>query len=382
MENLLVVFITGLTTGGLSCLAVQGGLLAGSLANQAEEEIRQSLSKENRQSRNKAGSGRQMVPAKGAEAGSRSIRSSHYASLILLFLTTKILAYTLLGFLLGSLGSVFELSPISRAILQLAIGIFLIGNALRMLNVHPIFRYFSFEPPAFLRRFIRRTASRNTSWFVPAFLGALTVFIPCGVTQAMMAAAIGTGSPWQGAALMFAFTLGTSPLFFIVAYFTTQLGAKLEKNFLRFTAIVVLVIGLITIDTGLNLAGSPVSVSRLFNRQSINPAQTIVQTDNRPTIGPQSEQDAGENEIIIKVGNHGYEPDLIHAKAGVPLKLKLVSKGTYSCSLAFVIPSLNYQVTLEPTDSRVVDIPAQEAGTVMRFSCSMGMYTGQIMFDL
>ena len=36
MSQLIVAFITGITTGGLSCLAVQGGLLASSLAHQFE----------------------------------------------------------------------------------------------------------------------------------------------------------------------------------------------------------------------------------------------------------------------------------------------------------------------------------------------------------
>ena len=47
----------------------------------------------------------------------------------------------------------------------------------------------------------------------------------------------------MGAALMFAFTLGTSPVFFAVAYLTMQLGARLEKWFLRFVAVVMLVLG-------------------------------------------------------------------------------------------------------------------------------------------
>src|SRR6185369_10852669 len=36
--RVMVAFITGLTTGGLSCLAVQGGLLASSLARQVEQD--------------------------------------------------------------------------------------------------------------------------------------------------------------------------------------------------------------------------------------------------------------------------------------------------------------------------------------------------------
>ena len=93
------------------------------------------------------------------------------------------------------------------------------------------------------------------------FLGFLTVLIPCGVTQAMMAIAIGTGNPLQGAAILFAFTLGASPVFFTVAYLTTRLGARLETVFMRFVAVVVLILGLVSIENGLNLMGSPYSVT-------------------------------------------------------------------------------------------------------------------------
>jgi sulfite exporter TauE/SafE len=59
--------------------------------------------------------------------------------------------------------------------------------------------------------------------------------------------------------MMLAFTLGTSPVFFIVAYLTTELGSRLEKFFMRFVAVVVLVLGFVTLDGGLNLMGSPYS---------------------------------------------------------------------------------------------------------------------------
>ena len=37
--ELIIAFLTGLTTGGLSCLAVQGGLLASSIAHDVELSI-------------------------------------------------------------------------------------------------------------------------------------------------------------------------------------------------------------------------------------------------------------------------------------------------------------------------------------------------------
>ena len=101
---------------------------------------------------------------------------------------------------------------------MIAIGIFMIGNALRMLNVHPIFRYFVIEPPGSLNSIHPAESPKiEMDFFTPAVLGALTVFIPCGVTQAMMAVALATGSAVEGAAIMFAFTLGTTPVFFAVA---------------------------------------------------------------------------------------------------------------------------------------------------------------------
>ena len=377
MNNILIAFITGLTTGGLSCLAVQGGLLASSLSTQIEKDF-QAASAKGRKYKN--------VPRQ---------KPSKLALPILVFLVAKLIAYSLLGFFLGALGQVFQLSPMARAILLIVIGIFMLGNGLRMLNVHPIFRYFVFEPPAFLRRFLRKTAlgADGSSLLSPAFLGFMTVLIPCGIAQSMMAIALGTGNPLQGAALMFAFTLGTSPVFFAVSYFATQLGAKLEKQFVRFVAVVVLILAIVTINSGLTLAGSPINLSRLpislypapqkvsavpsgKGLQSIGPAiaePTATKTDSTETEG---------STIVINVENYGYNPPEIHAKAGVPVTLKLVTDDVRSCSRAFIIPSLKVQIVLEQTGEATVQIPAQKDGAKINYSCSMGMYGGRIIFDL
>lgn len=389
MINLILAFITGLTTGGLSCLAVQGGLLASSLAGQIEKDVQAASS--------------QAGKRKGAKANPTPQRAG-MAQPILAFLVAKLLAYTVLGFLLGLVGQMFQLSPIARAFLQIAIGIFMFGTAMRMLNVHPIFRYFAFEPPAALRRKLRRTAANGSesSLATPIFLGLLTVLIPCGVTQAMMAVALGTANPLQGAALMFAFTLGTSPVFFAVAYFATRLGSRLEKHFMRFVAVVVLLLAIVTIDSGITLAGSPVSLTRMVGKmlapqQEVEAASSAEAASAAPSalepvvVGPAGSQvnapeqaaaDAGDGSVItVKVENSGYNPDVVHAKAGTPIKLRLVSKNVRSCSRAFIIPALNVQMILPATGEEVVEIPAQPKGSEMPFSCSMGMYTGVIVFD-
>lgn len=352
ISQLTVAFITGITTGGLSCLAVQGGLLASSLAHQIEQDY------VGQASRNKKG---------------RSNPRSNSALPIFLFLVAKVVAYTLLGALLGWLGSYLTLSPMTRALLMIAIGIFMVGNALRMFNVHPVFRYFSFEPPKFITRYIRKTA-RGTDTFTPLFLGALTVFIPCGITQAMMATALGSGSVGMGAALMLAFTLGTSPVFFIVAYLATELGSRLEKFFMQFVAIVVLVLGITTLDGGLNLMGSPLSLQNLI--RNLNPAgnESVPAADlPQPSIL--------EGELVLNVENNGYFPQSLRAPAGENLTLTLVTDKTYSCARDFVIPALDFYELLPDTGMVKVTIPAQEKGSTLFFTCSMGMYTGQIVFE-
>ena len=357
MSQLVVAFVTGLTTGGLSCLAVQGGLLASSLAHQIEQDYLEQAAQPKKQRGKKM-----QVQAR-----------SNTAVPILLFLGAKVVAYTLLGALLGLLGSYLTLSPTTRAVLMILIGVFMLGNALRMFNVHPIFRYFSIEPPKFITRYIRRTA-KGTDTVTPLFLGALTVFIPCGVTQAMMAAALGTSSMTMGAALMFAFTLGTSPVFFIVAYLTTELGARLEKFFMRFVAVVVLILGVVTVNSGLNILGSPLSFQNL--------TRSLLPSNNGPEPVAQSAQPAaGEGEVVLYVQNEGYFPQTLSAPAGKDFTLNLVTDETYSCSRDFVIPALDYYELLPDTGTVKVNIPAQEKGSTLFFTCSMGMYTGQIVFE-
>ena len=368
MDNLIwVAFITGLTTGGISCMAVQGGLLTTSLASQIETNIGAGGS------RKKAAQAR--VPAK-SPALTRSI---------VLFLAAKIAAYTLLGFALGGLGSVLGLTPMTRGILQIFVAVFMLGNGLRMLNVHPIFRFFNFETPAPIRRFLRQKSKDPSSALTPLLLGAMTVLIPCGVTQSMMAVAVGTSDPWQGAAILLAFTIGTSPVFFGLVYLATRLGAMMEKWFVRIVAAALLILGLVSLDAGLNLIGSPYTLTRAVG-SLVNAVAPGLAGPGLTTYDPSgsSAKPAGQaaNGVLeLRVTNNGYQPTQLKAPAGKAIQLNLVTSKTYSCARAFTIPSLNIAVLAPETGSAKVEIPAQKAGTRLGFTCSMGMYSGEIYFQ-
>jgi uncharacterized protein len=296
----------------------------------------------------------------------------------------------------------------------------MIGNALRMFNIHPFFRIFALEPPKFVTRAIRRRAKKGADLFTPLFLGAMTVLIPCGVTQAMMAVAIATGDPIKGAGLMLAFTLGTSPVFFVLAYLTTQIGSRLEKLFTRFVAVIILVLGIVTYLSGLRLTGLSFSLpvadilpgwlqTGSSTQQVVQPVFIPSSTEeviNPPTAEaipsplPASDTTSPTTEAVASPGvesipppteetitiltlaaqNNGYFPGTLFAPAGSPARLNVVTEDTRSCAVAFVIPMLNYETLLPETGTTTIDIPPQPPGTVLAFTCSMGMYTGEIVY--
>lgn len=322
--NLLAIFLTGLITGGLTCLAVQGGLLATTIAEREQERLQEGIKQGN-------------------------------ARPILFFLLAKLAAYTVLGFLLGWFGSLFTLSVTAQAIMQYIVVIFMIGTALNLLNVHPFFRHFVIQPPKFLTRLVRNQA-KSKDFFAPALLGAFTVFIPCGTTQAMMALAIASGSAWYGGAVMLAFILGTAPVFFLLGYFATKLGDAYHRRFFQIAAIAIIILALYNLKGALVLSG----VNFGFNSNQA------------------SEQMPVSSEITINIEPNGYSPKNLTVAAGQKVTLRLKNSKAYSCAQAFTIPKLGIQEIVRPGQEKIITFTAPSKPGKLNFACSMGMYKGVI----
>jgi sulfite exporter TauE/SafE len=282
-----------------------------------------------------------------------------------------------------------QLTPYMRAAVQIIIGLYMLGLAMHLLGVHPFFRYFMPQPPRALTRYVRRKAkSGNDDLVTPVFLGALTVFIPCGVTIAMMALAVGTGNALAGAAVMLAFTLGTTPLCFTLAYTAAKLGARKQVLFLKLAALAVLVLGLVSLEGGLNLAGSPISFAvaqRSLKSPTSDASAAPDGTQSVPPLSPAGSNPyapsaTGSQPLRMTAGYAAYSPDVIKAQANVPSMLEVTSKDNRGCGRAFTIPSLGIQEVLPENGVVTVDLPAQKKGT-LEVMCTMGMYFAQIEFE-
>ncbi|MFA6428477.1 MAG: sulfite exporter TauE/SafE family protein [Candidatus Buchananbacteria bacterium] len=331
-----LIFMTGLTTGGLTCLAIQGGLLISSIS--AQEQV-------NKQVNNLAGPRRKLVATTA-------------------FVLAKLIAYTVVGFLLGSLGSVLQLNGTVRASLQILIGVYMLAVALNLLSVHPIFRYVVIPPPRFLYRYLKNY-SQQGAWFTPGLLGALTIFLPCATTQAMEVLALGSGSAVRGAAIMLWFILGTIPMFVILGWLITRLGEKKQKPFFKLAGAILIVLGLMTVNSGLILIGSPVTW------------QSVTQVFGKAIISNNTEIQGGKQVVTINIDNSGYNPGQVVVKKGVPVQLILKTKETYSCARSVVFSAFSKRAILLPNDEQVVEFTPDKVGD-FSFSCSMGMYQGII----
>ena len=359
-----LAFLTGLTTGGLSCLAMQGGLLASVITNQKEAEL---ISIRNN---------KKPVTTNSLLGGLvwRNFALDDFLP-VGAFLLTKLIVHTFLGMLLGLIGSSLALNLETRLAFQTFTAMFMFATAMNLLNVHPIFRYLAFQPPQSILRWIRAFSKSKPDkdtyinrLFAPAILGLMTIFIPCGVTQAMEVLAINSGDPWQGAMIMFFFVLGTSPLFAILGIAAAKLTEKLRDSFLNFAAYALIGMALYALNGVLVVFDSPFNFQKLY---SVVFEPSIYVSNNEPI--PIENKDF--QSVTIQIQPRGYSPNQFTVKAGIPVQLTLISQNTYTCALDFTFREFGIFEMLEPTDEKTVQFTPMKPGRYM-FSCSMGMYVG------
>ena len=342
--NLYAILLTGLFAGGVSCSAVQGGLLTGLVARQHKAT----------------------VPAQRSEVGWHTKLADDLAP-VGGFLAGKLVSHTILGALLGGVGTAVELSPHARAFAQLAAGALIVCFGLAQLEV-PGFKGFVINPPASWLRLVRGRA-RSQAALAPAALGFATILVPCGVTLSVMALALTSGSPINGAATMAVFVIGTSPMFTLIGYAANKAVTTWKHRLAVATGVILLAMGAYTFNGGLTIMGSPFAAKNLAAtvgaKQAPAEATSVATTKN------------GIQTAVITVTPGQFSPNNVLVTAGVPTKLVFRAEGAAGCIRALVIPSLGSQTILPENGDTVVDLGTPKAGTI-NYACGMGMYTGQI----
>jgi sulfite exporter TauE/SafE len=289
----------------------------------------------------------------------------------------RLISYVAVGLLLGAIGAAVNLAGV-RGWATIVAGVFMILVGLQLTGFFPFLRKLSFRAPKPLVRALtklRRRASaeaeaQTEAFITPVLFGLLTGLMPCGPLIAAELAAAGSGSALNGAVAMLGFGLGTIPVMLVFGGATSLVSARFRHWMTVAAAIIVIVLGLVFIDRGAVLVGSPVSFRTIVS--SITGAGTPVGS------APGTATDAGVTEVRIVIKDTQYVPSTFSIPADKPARLVVDRQEDVPCSNQIAIPQLGILKDLAPNGTTVVDLPATKAGTY-NVTCGMGMMSGTLV---
>jgi len=164
----------------------------------------------------------------------------------------KILSYTLLGAIVGSVGAGFLLMGVQQW-LSISIGVLMIlfvlfsGNYFSSFSIG-IFAKLNGWIKAQFSGFIQQK-TLSSFWFI----GLLNGLLPCGLVYAGLAGALATFSVAGAAGFMFFFGLGTVPLLLMFTMYANATGFKTMRAFQKAVPVVLIAMGILLVLRGLNL---------------------------------------------------------------------------------------------------------------------------------
>jgi sulfite exporter TauE/SafE len=307
------------------------------------------------------------VRGEGGTLGERLVLHGSYQS-------ARLVSYVLVGAAMGAIGSALGVLGI-RGWVMVAAGALMVLIGASATGIAPSLRRLRLPLPAFLtqlavgvERHVEESASRGggARLGVPIALGLLTGLMPCAALQVAELTAAASGAPAAGALAMFGFGFGTMPVMLGVGVASGYVSARLKKRMLLVAALVIVLLGAITLDRGATLLGSPIT------------AQTVVAAIRADA--PASDVHIGEGgvaEVKLAIINTTYVPSTVDIPSGRPVRLIVDRREDIACSNELVIPRLGVRAQLKPNGLTVIDLPPTTSGAY-NMTCGMGMMSGQV----
>lgn len=277
----------------------------------------------------------------------------------LLYNLGRVISYTIMGGIVGALGSVVSFSGTMKGIVQILAGTFMVIMGLNMLNVFPWLRKLNPRMPKIFAKKIYKQRTRSNS---PLFIGLLNGLMPCGPLQAMQLYALSTGDPLKGAVSMFLFSVGTFPLMFAFGALSSLLNKKFTGKMMKASAVLVLILGVFMFNSGAVLSGLTLPIFPLIS--------STAKASNIASIKD------GIQTVITELSPGSYEPIIV--QKGVPVQWIIQAEpgDINGCNNSIVVPKFNIQQDLSEGDT-VIEFTPSSSGT-FPYSCWMGMIRSKI----
>jgi sulfite exporter TauE/SafE/plastocyanin domain-containing protein/copper chaperone CopZ len=282
----------------------------------------------------------------------------------------RVASYTMVGIIVGALGSVITLSGRFQGIVQLIAGVFMVIMGINMLGLFPGLRRLNLHLPAF---FGDTAKAPNKS---PLVVGLLNGLMPCGPLQAMQLYALSTGSPIRGGISMLFFSLGTIPLMFGLGALSSLLSGSFGRSFsvkvIKAGAVLVTVLGLTMFTNGWSLGGLPNPIDSLA--AFINPYASASVDNSGAAFEPVLEN--GVQIVRTSLSSGRYAP--ITVQEGIPVRWIIdAPRGSINgCNNRMIIREYGIEYRFNEGENVIEFIP--ERTGKFSYSCWMGMIRSSI----
>jgi uncharacterized protein len=273
----------------------------------------------------------------------------------LLYNLGRVISYTLIGGIVGGLGSIFTVNTDLQSLIIFLAGTVMFFMGLSMLGWLPDKLYFLIPkmPKVFKGAFNSKKG--------PLYVGLLNGLMPCGPLQAMQIYALSTASIVNGALAMFIFSLGTVPLMFGFGVLFVKLKGKHQFLIQRISSVLIMLLAFLMINRALNLQG--IDISKTFRRSMYNDYSIAEIKD-------------GIQYVEIQLSYKGYEPIMVQKDIPVVFNIKVSDIRYFGCTNSIRIPSLNISQDLKTGDN-LIEFTPTKAGNIT-YTCWMGMVTSNI----
>jgi sulfite exporter TauE/SafE len=273
-----------------------------------------------------------------------------------LYNSGRVIAYTLVGGIVGGLGQVVSFSGIWKGVVPILGGVFMMIMGVNLLGIFPALRRLNLRMPYFAAKKIQ---GQNN--YGPFFIGLLSGLMPCGPLQIVQLYALGTGSVIYGALAMFIFALGTVPVMFSFGALNSIINKKQAGKILKISAIFVIILGLVMIGRGLALSGVPFRMP-----------ENVVPVDSGI-----ARIDGNIQTVVTSIQSGSYPPIVV--QKGIPVKwiIKVDANNLNGCNNAITIPQYKIDKKLAEGENVVEFTPRKEGD--IAYTCWMGMIKSKII---
>ena len=173
----------------------------------------------------------------------------------LMFHGGRIVAFFILGGVIGAIGSAFTLNTSATFILSLVIGIVMLILGINLLDTFHWAKKLQPSMPKFIAKHAHGISKMNHT-LTPLLVGIATFFLPCGFTQSMQLYTLTTGSFLKGGLTMLVFALGTLPILALVSFSSFSIkNSKKAGIFFKSAGLIVILFALFNLINALVVIG-------------------------------------------------------------------------------------------------------------------------------